>query len=115
MQTITKAPQIKTAQNAFDWIAELLNPAIADGSVYWVTASTWCHPYWIIAPKNGCWLRASINHNSNEAYHLVLSCKIRWGGSLNDPEWFTIATAKVWDLANAGKLAGMILMAAVDI
>lgn len=115
MQTITKAPQIRTAQNAFEWISELLNSSIADGSVYWVTASSWSHPNWIIAPQNGCWLTASIDHNSNEAYHLKISCRVKWGGSLNDPEWFPIATAKVWDLANAGRLAGMILMNAVDI
>ncbi len=115
MQTITQAPQIRTAHHALHWISELLNPSIADGSVYWVSASSWAHPNWLIAPQNDCWLKASINNNSNEAFHLVISCRVKWAGSLDDPEWFPIATAKVWDLANAGKLAGIILVAAVDI
>jgi hypothetical protein len=105
---------IRSTHDAFDWIVSLLNPAVDDGSVYWVEATSWAHDYWELKPQAGCWLRASIDNHSNEAYHLKLSCRGVWHGSLDNPEWRPVATAKVWTLANAGQLAGLVLMAAAE-
>lgn len=109
-------PQTKTrtTRDAFLWIVTLLKPAVEKGSICWVDATGWAHDYWELKPHAGCWLRASIDNHSNEAYHLVLSCRGVWHGSKDNPEWWPIATAKVWALASAGQLAGLVLMAAAE-
>ena len=111
--TTTTTPT-RSTHDVFNWIATLISPAIADGSVYWVEPTSWAHDYWELKPQAGCWLRASIDRNSNEGYHLTLSCRGLWHKSLDDPEWWPVAVAKVWTLANAGQLAGLVLMAAAD-
>lgn len=109
--TLTKT---RTTHDAFDWIVSLLKPAVADGSIYWISATSWAHDYLDIRPKAGRWLQAAIDNNSNEAYHLVLSCRCVGSQSLDEPEWLSVAVAKVWTLADASKYAGLILAAQAD-
>ena len=104
----------RSTHDAFDWMATLVSPAIASGLVYWIEPTSWAHDYWELQPYAGCWLRASIDRNSNEAYHLVLSCRGVWHKSLEPAQWWPIANVKVWTLDSAGWLAGLILMAAAE-